>query len=248
MPWRKSPFPPRRAEARLRASFRRRVRGAAIVVGLALSIPAWAQFGASAAVDSDYRYRGVSLSDGKASARLTLNYDADERWYAGASTTRATLVSNESYLQVLGYAGWLAPPIDGRSVEIGVDASHFDSISGYDFAEAYVGLLADRWSTRLYVAPDYYGRSVPVAYAEIDAHVPLNEHTRLFAHVGSLVPLRSEAGEAGKARIDVSFGAGLVRVPWDVHLAWVAATRGGPYPAVRDGRRGAVVVGASISF
>ncbi|HEX4235448.1 MAG TPA: TorF family putative porin [Caldimonas sp.] len=215
---------------------------------MALSIPAWAQFGASVAVDSDYRYRGVSLSDGKPTARLTLNYDGDERWYAGASATRATLVANESYPQLVGYAGWLAPFPGGRSGEIGVDAVHFGGIAGYDFAEAYVGLLSDRWSTRLYLSPDYYGRSVPVAYAELNAHVPLHERVQLFAHVGALAPLRGQAGDAGKARIDVSLGAGVVRAPVELHILGVAATEGGPYPAVRNGRRSTIVVGTSISF
>ncbi|HEY2558827.1 MAG TPA: TorF family putative porin [Caldimonas sp.] len=245
---RKSPRRSLPAEDRLRASALRWVRGAAAVLGLALSIPAWAQFGASATVESDYRYRGVSLSDGKPSARLTLNYDGDERWYAGASATRATLIANESYPQLVGYAGWLAPPTDGRSVEIGVDAAHFSGISGYDFAEAYVGLLADRWSARLYLSPDYYGRSVPVAYAELDAHVPLHEHARLLAHFGTLVPLRDEPGIAGKARVDVSLGAGFVWAPVELRVLWVAATEGGPYPAVRNGRHSTIVVGASISF
>jgi hypothetical protein len=137
---------------------------------------------------------------------------------------------------------------DGRNLELGVDASHFSGIAGYDFAEAYVGLLSDRWSTRFYIAPDYYGRNVPIAYAEIDAHVPVQEHARVFAHLGLLAPLRSEPGDAGKARADVSIGAGFVWASLDLHLAWVAASGGGPYPAVRDGQRATVVVGASISF
>jgi uncharacterized protein (TIGR02001 family) len=227
----------------------RRGRGlACAVAGGVLATAAQAQVSTSIAVDSDYRYRGVSLSDSRPSLRLTLNYDAPERWYAGASATRATLIASDTYTQALGYAGWVTEAVDGRSFEIGIDASHFAGISGYDFAEAYVGLLAARWSARLYYAPNYYGRRVGVGYAEFNAHVPIDERVRLFAHVGALVPLANADGPAGKTRSDISAGAGLVVRGWDFHLAAVAATRGGPYPAVYRGRRGAIVAGASFSF
>lgn len=224
-------------------------RGLACAVGGAvLATAAQAQFGASVAIDSDYRYRGVSLSDSKPSPRLTLNYDATDRWYAGASVTRAALTPPESYAQMLGYAGWATQAVDGRSFELGIDASHFAGIAGYDFAEAFAGLLAERWSARLYYAPDYYGRHVQAGYAEFNAHVPLDQHARLFGHVGALVPLGGVHGDAGKTRSDISAGAGLALRGWDLHLAAVAASRGGPYPAVYSGRRAAIVAGASFSF
>jgi uncharacterized protein (TIGR02001 family) len=221
---------------------------ACAVVGLAAATAAWGQFGASIAADSDYRYRGVSLSDSKPSARLTLNYDDPERWYAGASATRASLTSQDTYTQFLGYAGWSTQATDGRSVEVGIDASHFTGISGYDFAEVYAGLLAERWSARLYYAPNYYGRHVQVGYAELNAHVPVDHDVRLFAHAGTLVPLAGGRGDAGRTRSDISVGAGVVLRGWDLHLAAVAATRRGPYPAVYSGRRAALVAGASFSF
>jgi hypothetical protein len=34
----------------------------------------------------------------------------------------------------------------------------------------------------------------------------------------------------------------------ELRVLWVAATEGGPYPAVRNGRHSTIVVGASISF
>ena len=43
-------------------------------------------------------------------------------------------------------------------------------------------------------------------------------------------------------------GAGWVMRGLDLQLAWVAARRGGPYPAVYDRPRSAWVAGASFSF
>jgi len=232
-----------------RGPFVRWGRGlACIVAGLAVAAPVRAQLGATISADSDYRYRGVSLSDSKPSLRLTVNYDAVERWYAGASLTRATLTGSDRYTQLLGYGGWSTPAFAGTSFELGLDGSHFAGISGYDFAEAYAGLLGERWSARLYFAPNYYGRHVQTAYAEFNTYLALDERSRLFAHFGVLHPLRGAVGEADRTRGDVSLGAAFVLRAWELRLAWVAATRGGPYPAVYDGRPSALVAGVSFAF
>ena len=70
----------------------------------------------------------------------------------------------------------------------------------------------------------------------------------MFAHVGVLAPLQSVAGDAGRTRGDVSVGAGYVVRGWDLHVAAVAVSRGGPYPVVYNGRHATVVVGVSFSF
>jgi uncharacterized protein (TIGR02001 family) len=234
---------------RLQGRLLRWGRGPALVIaGLLCATAARAQLGATLAVDSDYRYRGVSLSNSQPSGRATLNYDAPERWYAGASLTRAALTTIDSYTQVLGYAGWSTPVGDGRDLELGIDASHFSGIPGYDFAEAYLGLLDQRWTARVYFAPDYYGRHVDVVYGELDVHVPLDERSRVFAHVGALLPVHGAAGDADRARLDLSVGAGITWRGWDFHAAGVAASSGGPYPAVYTGRHAALVVGVSLSF
>ena len=227
---------------------RRGGRLAAAIVATFIAQAAHAQLSTTIGVDSDYRYRGVSLSNSNPSPRLTLNFDGAERWYVGASATRAALTAQETYAQLTAYAGWLAATIDGASVELGAVGSHFAGSAGYDFVEGYVGLLARDWSARLYLSPDYYGRNVATASVELNVHVPLDDRARVFAHVGALVPLRSAPGDAGKARGDVSIGAGVVLGGWDLHVASVAATRGGPYPAVYNGRHATVVVGVALSF
>jgi uncharacterized protein (TIGR02001 family) len=218
------------------------------VVATTFAAAAHAQFGGSVGLDSDYRYRGVSLSDSRPSPRLTLNYDATQHWYAGASATRAALTPTETYTQWSGYAGLTTQPVGGRSFEIGLDGSHFAGLSAFDFAEVYAGVLAQTWSARIYYAPDYYGHRTQVAYVEGNAFVPIARGVRWFAHVGALAPLQGASDDAAKPRFDVSLGAGLALSGVDLHLAVVAVTRRGPYPAVYNGRCAAVVVGASFSF
>lgn len=218
------------------------------VMACAMAASAQAQFSGSLSLDSDYRYRGVSLSRSRPSVRASLNYDTPERWYAGASATRAALIPGETYSQASGYVGWTTQPVDGRSLEIGLSGSHFAGVSGYDFCEAYAGVLTDRWSTRLYYAPNYYGRRTQVGYFELNAYPPIDRRTRLFAHLGALVPLAGASNDSAKARLDFSVGAGLVLGRWDLHVAAVSATPRGPYPAVYGGRRSALVVGASVAY
>jgi uncharacterized protein (TIGR02001 family) len=220
----------------------------ACALGWALATAAHAQLGGSVALDTDDRYRGVSLGDSKPSVRLTFNYDAPERWYAGASLRPARLAFVGTHTQLTGYAGWVAAPAAGRSFEVGVEATRFTGVSGYDYGEVYAGLLAERWSVRTYYSPDYYGRHVQTAYVEVNAHRPVAERARLFLHTGALVPLRGAVGDARRTRFDASAGAGVVVDGWDFYLALVAATSGGPYPAVYDGRRTTIVAGASFSF
>lgn len=237
----------RRADGRPTRSSARH-GGLACALGVAVAAPVHAQLGATLAVESDYRYRGVSLSDSKPRERLTLNYDAPRDWYAGASLTRATLAFLDTYAQATGYAGWVARPRDGSSVEVGIQATHFAGVSGYDFAEVYAGLLAGTWSARAYLSPNYYGRHVRAGYAELNAHGSVGAGARVFAHAGVLVPLGGGEGDARSSRLDVSAGAGFVVGGWDFHLAAIAATRRGPYPAIYGGRRAALVAGISFSL
>jgi hypothetical protein len=226
-------------------------RGCAIAIpfgALLLGAVAHAQWGGTVSAESDDRYRGVSLSGSRPSARLTANYDSPDRWYAGASLARAARSSNGSYTQGTGYGGWLTPPISGRSFEFGVTASHFAGMSRDDFAEAYVGVLSEGWSSRFYYAPKYYGARVQVAYLELDSRLPLANRARLFAHLGALFPLQGASGDADVRRYDAKVGWGIVVGPWDLHVAATTVTRRGPYPAMYVGRRTALAAGASFAF
>ena len=89
-----------------------------------------------------------------------------------------------------------------------------------------------------------------MAYVDTSAHWPLNEKLRLFGHAGALVPIagRSFGPDDKRTRFDLRLGMGMSAGSLDVQLAWVEATRGGPYPAVYGGRRAAWQLSALLSF
>ena len=219
---------------------------AAILLGAATAVRA--QLGASLSVDSDYRFRGVSLTDSGPTARASFNYDAANGCYGGASATRVELAQGDPYAQLLGYAGCAVPAGIGKHVEAGAAFLHYTGNSSYDFAEGYVGVLAERWGARLHFAPDYFGRHVSTVYAEFDVHSLLDEHLRVFGHVGAIVRTGGESGGASRSRADTRIGVGWVMRGLDLQAAWLAASRGGPYPAVYSNRKSAWVASASYSF
>lgn len=226
------------------------LRAALAPIALLLGGAAQAQLGATVSVDSDYRFRGVSLSDSKPAWRVTLNHDFISGAYAGASATQVELARDDRYSQLVGYAGYVTRPLDGRSFEFGASFSHFTGDTSYDYLDAYAGLLAQRWGLRVHYAPDYFGRGVQVAYVDANANWPLNANVRLFGHVGALVPLagRSFGPDDRRTRVDLRLGLGATAGSLDVQLAWVDATRGGPYPAVYAGRRSTWQLSALLSF
>ena len=209
---------------------------------------AWAQLSGNVAVDSDYRVRGVSLSDSKPTLRAALNYDATDGWYLGGSAARVESVYGDRYVQTTAYAGYARRIAAQRSLEFGVTYSHFAGDSIDDYAEAYVGLLAERWNARVFYAPDYFGRSVRTLYAEVNLHTALTPVARLFAHAGVLAPIGGGAAAASRTRIDLRVGTGLSLGDVDLQFSWSGSSRGGPEQTVYRGRRSALVASASFFF
>jgi uncharacterized protein (TIGR02001 family) len=226
-------------------------RGRTLTLAVLLLGPAsavQAQLGASLGIDSDYRFRGVTLSESGPAARASFNYDAANGCYGGASATRVELARGDPYAQLLGYAGCAVPAGVGKHVEAGAAYLHFTGDSSYDFAEGYVGVLAERWGARVHFAPDYFGRNVSTVYAEFDVHTLLDEHFRVFGHIGAIFRTGGNGGGESRSRVDVRLGAGAVWRGLDLQISWLAASRGGPYPAVYDKARSAWVAGVSYSF
>ena len=216
-----------------------------------------AQLGGSVSLQSDYRFRGLSLSDEKPSARLTLSLDDASGWYAGASVA-GVRAEGERRAQLLLYGGRAARLGNGLTWDAGATSVHVAGSADTDYAELYAGLVGDRWTARVHFSPEYYGRSERTLYAEANAAQPLTSRWRLFGHAGALVRLDG-AGPAGgrQVRADVRAGVAAGVDAWDVQLAWVAVQSdnsagyygygyGSGSSAARD--RSAVVLGVSFAF
>src|SRR5690348_2212837 len=92
--WRVKPACPRSRSAvrRCRADETRRVQRLAFAFCAWLCAPlAFAGVSGSVALTSDYRFRGITLSDGLPALQLDVDWSAPQGWYAGAFASSARL-------------------------------------------------------------------------------------------------------------------------------------------------------------
>jgi uncharacterized protein (TIGR02001 family) len=212
-----------------------------------------ADVGGSVSLQTDARERGMSYSAEKPSAQLSLAWDGDGGWYAGAQLAHARFVQQRG-ARLQAYGGRvveLAPGLDG---EAGVIAQAFENVSRYDFQEVYVGLLGERWSLRLYHSPNYYGSGQRSVYGEFNLRWPVITGVGLMGHVGVLRGYGAATATAytdarGPTRVDLRLGGSWqLGESSELQLAWVATSRGGPYTWSDSARRRSVLLGVTATF
>jgi hypothetical protein len=221
---------------------------------------ALAQASASLTLDSDYRFRGVSLCGSWPSVRADVNYDAARGWYAGGSIARAQFPGGDRYFQLTAYGGRVIALTSALNLDTGASLWRFSG-GGYDFAEAYVGLIAREWSVRLNYSPNYFHEGVRTLYFDANAHQLITGDWRVFAHLGELVrvsppgpldPYDYASGSRAaprRTRWDVRAGLGWAASDTlDLQLAWTRASRSGPVPSTSQGGRTAWIASAAWSF
>ena len=198
-------------------------------VGLALWLLLWAcacraQVAGSVGVVSDYRYRGVSLSDDRPALQLSIDRDFAGGTYAGLMLSSVRL-RDHAGIQWLPYAG-IARERGGLRWEAGVQYHGF-STRGLDFVQWFAGVGGERVQARLHHAPLYFG-SGPAWYFEVDAQQPLSAHWRLLGHAGAL-HVHDEDPDERSFRPDVRVGVAAAWRAVDVQLAWVWTCCGSGY-------------------
>jgi uncharacterized protein (TIGR02001 family) len=231
---------------------RRLVRGLwCCALGLGLAAPARAQTAASLRLESDYRVRGESLSDGRPAAHLSLGWDAPGGAFAGLTAGTVRLGSRDHGTQLTAYAGhaWRG---DGARPgwEIGALATHFSAAGEADYAELFAGLLGPGWNLRLYLSPDYYGRGSASAYLEFETAAPLAPGWRALLHAGALGWLGEAPAGLPRTRADLRLGVARTWAGTELQLAWTL--RSGPalypYDTPRPALHGAWVLAWSVAF
>jgi len=157
-----------------------------------------AQVSGGLAALSDYRFRGISLSDRRPALQGWLSYDHPSGVYAGvlASTVRLYGVSPDLAAEVYGGYAYALSPRAALDVSVSRYIYPDSSVVGsYDFNDLSVGASFDRLRTRLHYSDDYFGRGDQAVYLEVDAALPLSEQVSLAGHVGEL--WRTSRGAVG---------------------------------------------------
>lgn len=214
--------------------------------------PALAQVSGNVAVMSDYRYRGLSLTNGKPAAQLSATYDDPLGWYAGGSLTAvlAHCWQDCGALQGVVYGGYAARQTSDLAWDVGGDFRFSAARQDYRFGEAYAGVSYRDVNARVYYAPEYYEQSIRAVYAEVNGALPVGTRARLLAHVGWLrTGSNATYGIPSATRVDVLLGGSIDVESFELQLTWQhAAARGTAYPAYPDERRNAWVFTVSRAF
>lgn len=212
-----------------------------------------AQVVGSATFVSDYRFRGVSLSDDRPAAQVSFDYDLPASgWYAGGMLSSARLDSAPA-AQWLGYGGHVWRITPNLSWETGVRYTRFTGRESYAYGEAFLGVAFKQLVGRVYYAPNYFNANYPVWYAELNDSRALSGKWYAFAHAGYLRRNGSvEEYHTSRFRSDLRAGIGMALDPWNFQLSWATA-RGAPdvvfgYPEAMDVTRNAWILSISYAW
>jgi len=213
-----------------------------------------AQVSADAALVSDYRFRGISLSNDRAAAQLDVGLDRpsddpNRDWYAGvfASTVRFDSYS-PTRAQALVYAGYSRRLREGWSLDAGASYSSLPGNNDYDYLELHAGLATEELAARLYFAPNYFGQDAHTVYAEFNGSHPVAQNIKLVGHAGVLWLASGPTG-SGHAHGDARAGVELSWRALRLQLSRVASSGDSPaYPVGDNQSSGTWVVSVTGSF
>jgi len=221
-----------------------------LAIGTALiATPSLAQISGSASLASDYRFRGVSLSQGRPAAQADLSYDHGSGWYGGLFGSNVQFDDDpRREAQVVGYVGYARRLSGGLGIDAGATYSTFSGGDGYNYAELHAGFTTAQFSGRLYYAPNYFGEDSRTLYAELNASHRLADKVRLIGHAGVLQSLSSPGGH-DRARFDGQAAVELLLQPLTLQLGGVINNGASPaYPIGGGHVRGTWTVRLSVSF
>jgi len=211
--------------------------------------PCAAQWSGNVSIVSDYRYRGISLSDDGPALQGSATYDDASGLYAGAFASTVRYPGRPTSVQAIPYLGYAHRLASGWSLDVGADASVAGNAHDYDYQEAYAGLAFEGWTGRIVWSPHYYGQPAHVFYGEIDGSVPLTDITRLIAHAGALGRGRPNAYvEAPPTLYDAKLGVAADVAGFTLQLAYVWSGPSNAYPLYTSGRRETLVFTLSRAF
>lgn len=221
-----------------------------VVFAISFTSPANAQLAATAGIDSDYRFRGYSLSDDHPVASAQLSYDDPDGFYASMSGL-TDLGNGSRFLGVIADAGYARRINQHLTLDGGIIRSQIRSAypGGIDFkyTEIYAGAYVGPVSARLYYSPDYRTSGQSTLYGELEAGFEPLPKWRLSGHVGMLRYLSTtDYWKAGQTHADWRISVGRQLGKFELHSA---VTSGGPiYYGHQRHNRPVVTVGGSFNF
>lgn len=205
----------------------------------------------SLSLASDFRVRGVSMSDRQPALSLSFSEDLANGVYGGATVLGQG--GRDGGLQMLGhveYVGYAVRRPGGVAWDFGLNNQDFklETLQPFHvrYSEVFAGISDGRFSARLFYAPDYLQQGIQVAYLDIGAVARPADGWRLSSHLGVFKPLAGFEGKPVRrtrydARLDLVRRVGR----FDLDLGWATAA---PAPAPDSRRSRPALIAAATAF
>jgi uncharacterized protein (TIGR02001 family) len=192
-----------------------------------VAIDAHADISANAALVSDYRFRGISQSNGDFAIQGGFDYAFENGFYVGTWGSSVDFDSNVDFdgsLELDFYGGWGSDIGEHSSIDIGYiyyDYPGDDGAEG-DYQEIYLNYGWKDLSLGVVYSDDYYGGSVSFWYLQANYDWSFAENWALSLHAGyndfdEDIFLSSDKGNY----VDYSIGVTWSVVGVDLGLTWV---------------------------
>ena len=216
-------------------------------------MPAHAQLAASVSVESDYRFRGYSLSDRNPAAVAQLGYDDPSGFYVNAAAIGVLGDGGDAYfLGAQGNIGYTKRLTERLSIDGGVVHSEYDPIvpgrRNWRYTDIYVGLGTDRFTGRISYSPHYFISDLSTLYAEAEATFEPAPKWSLTGHFGTLFYLTSPDFVRHKTFYDWRVGAARSFGNFNVHAALWGGGPGEDYYGSQPRNKTVFTVGATFTF
>lgn len=223
--------------------FKKTLMASSVIASLsAFTVPAFAADSSavsvtgSAAVVSDYRFRGLSQTYKNPAVQVGINLGLPAGFYAGfwGSNVSGNIYQNGASLETDWFAGYTYKFTPDLSIDVGglyywyPGASIGNTGTKYNTFELHVAATY-KWLTATYFATttDFFGAtdSKGSAYYQLNANYPLTDTITLNAHVGHQ-KIKGAGNSIGDytdwlAGATYTFPAGTFASGWAVALAYV---------------------------
>lgn len=193
-----------------------------------LPAPVWAQVATTFGLASDYRLRGLSLTDRNPALILSLAYDHPSGAYAGGTMVALADAQSAHLVGTTEYAGFTHPLGGDLLLDAGASYQdytlYFERRSKLRYAEFYLGVIWRDLSGHLYFKPNNPRDGVNSAYGDVNWSLRPARDWRISAHLGANERLNGTAErDGGRWRYDTRLGLTREFTHAELELAWTAS-------------------------
>jgi uncharacterized protein (TIGR02001 family) len=209
---------------------------------VAMAGAAHAEVSGTAAIVSDYDFRGITQTGNDATVQLSIDYAHESGWYIGTWGSGVDFGTDKPSTEVDVYTGY-AGSVGDLGYDVGINYYGYPGATDLNFAEIYGKLSYSIVSGGLYYSNDYGGTDESAFYLYADLDIPVGPVTlSLHAGLSDGDGIQAAFGGTEDSYTDYGIGLSYSANNFTVGLKWVAVDFGD------DGSDDRVVLSISTGF